>query len=237
MQYEPVPRPTSLPMVGNDDLSLVERIAGGDRDALACVMQRYNQRLYRLATAIVCDDGEAEDILQEAYVRALSHLADYSRERSLGAWLAGIVRNEAIDRLRLYKRRRAHVVLEADVPGLQQPGDFPLDAARADEAASDPEVAMQRTQVNCALEFEIARLPLQFRTVFVLREIEGLSVEETADYLAIPEATVRSRDFRARAILRVKLGEQMDASAPETFTFLNEECAALTAKVIARAGY
>jgi RNA polymerase sigma-70 factor (ECF subfamily) len=237
MHYEPAPRSVSVAVTGDDDRSLVARIISGDRDALVSLMQRYNQRLYRLAAAIVCDESEAEDILQESYVRALRHLADYSGERSIGAWLAGIVRHEAIDRLRLYQRRRAHVVLEADVPGQQHSEDLPLAAAQADEVASDPEIAMQRAQVKCALELEIGRLPVQFRTVFVLREIEGLSVEETADYLAIPEATVRSRDFRARAILRSKLGERMDASALELLTFLNEECAALTARVLVRAGY
>ena len=112
--------------------------------------------------------------------------------------------------------------------------DFPLDRARADESASNPDVAAERADVRRLIEDEVAQLPDQFRAVFILREIEGMTVEETAEYLGIPDATVKSRDFRARALLKARLGEQIDASLPQAFTFLNQDCASLIARVLQR---
>lgn len=221
---------TDLP----DDRRLAERASAGDRDALVMIMRRYNQQLYRLAVAIVSNKADAEDVLQEAYLRAFDRIANYSGEGRLGGWLASIVRNEAIDRVRVRNRLSEHVTIEADSRRWPNDDNAPLSKASADDVFSNPEVEMERNDVRRLLEREISKLPEQFRTVFMLREVQGLTVEETAEYLAIPEATVKSRDFRARAILKMKLGEQLDASLPQTFTFLNQACASLVARVMDR---
>jgi RNA polymerase sigma-70 factor (ECF subfamily) len=116
-----------------------------------------------------------------------------------------------------------------------RPGeDPPLARARADETHWNPETDVERAEMRRLLEREIEKLPDPFRAVFILREVEGLSVEETAALLGIPDATVKSRDFRARALLKAKLGEQIDASLPQTFTFLDQKCASLVARVMNR---
>jgi RNA polymerase sigma-70 factor, ECF subfamily len=216
-----------------DDRQLAWQAAHGDQEAFAKIMQRYNQQLYRLAVGMMGDRFEAEDILQEGYLRAFARIGDYSGQGTLGGWLASIIRHEAIDRLRLRNRRREHVSLEVDMRN--KPGeDPPLARARADEACWNPETDVERAQMRRLLEREIEKLPDAFRVVFILREVEGLSVEETAAFLGIPDATVKSRDFRARALLKAKLGDQIDASLPQTFTFLNQECASLVARVMNR---
>lgn len=215
-----------------DERCLAERAAAGDQAAMAEIMRRHNQQLFRLAVGVLADRAEAEDILQESYIRAFARIGEYAGEGRLGAWLARIVRNEAIDRARVRSRRTQHISLEVDMRRVDD--DFPLDRARAEDSASNPDVAAERADVRRLIEDEVALLPDQFRAVFILREVEGLSVEETAEYLGIPDATVKSRDFRARALLKARLGEQIDASLPQTFTFLNQDCASLIERVLRR---
>lgn len=216
-----------------DDRSLAARAAAGDEAAFVKIMQRYNQRLFRLAVAIMVDKSEAEDVLQEGYLRAFGRIRDYSGEGQLGYWLARIVRNEAIDRLRVRNRRSEYITLEVDMRRLDDDPP-PLGNARADEVLCNPEVDVERDDIRELIEGEISQLPDRFREVFILREVEGLTVEETAEYLGIPDATVKSRDFRARALLKAKLGAKIDASLPQTFTFLNQDCASLVARVLNR---
>jgi RNA polymerase sigma-70 factor, ECF subfamily len=215
-----------------DERRLAECAAAGDQAAMAEIMRRHNQQLFRLAVGVLADRAEAEDILQESYIRAFARIGEYSGEGRLGAWLASIVRNEAIDRARVRRRRTQHISLEVDMRGVAD--HFPLERARADESASSPDVAAERADARRLIEGEVALLPDQFRAVFILREIEGLSVEETAEYLGIPDATVKSRDFRARALLKARLGEHIDASLPQAFTFLNPDCASLIQRVLNR---
>lgn len=232
------PTPSSVHSATDDqdDCRLAKRVSAGDQSALVTIMRRYNQRLYRLAVAIVSNRPDAEDVLQDAYIRAFGRMADYSGEGRLGGWLASIVRHEAIDRLRVRNRRSEHVAIEADMRRRVSDDDSPLSTACADEMFSNPEIAVERNDIRQLLEREISQLPEQYRTVFMLREVEGLTVEETAEYLGIAEATVKSRDFRARALLKTRLGEQIDASLPQAFTFLNQACASLIARVMERLG-
>jgi RNA polymerase sigma-70 factor, ECF subfamily len=222
----------SVTAVGEDERCLAERAAAGDQAAMTEIMRRHNQQLFRLAVGVLADRAEAEDILQESYIRAFARIGEYSGEGRLGAWLARIVRNVAIDRARVRSRRTEHISLEVDMRSVDD--DFPLSRARADESASNPDVAAERADVRRLIEGEVALLPDQFRAVFILREVEGLSVEETAEYLGIPDATVKSRDFRARALLKARLGEQIDAGLPQAFTFLNPDCASLIDRVLKR---
>ena len=225
-----------------DDAALASLAAQGDHDAFARIMRRYNQRLYRLAVSVMGDASEAEDVLQESYVRAFYAIATYAGAGSLGGWLARIVRNEAIDRVRARDSRRSHIAIEADLGG--QSGEDETNVAdehsraptaRIDlQAITDPQALAANADLRRLLERAIQRLPEQFRTAFVLREVEGLSVEETAEYLGIPQATVKTRDHRARNLLRSYLTENIDTTIPQTFPFLGVRCDKLVERVLAR---
>lgn len=219
--------------VDEDELLLAQRAAEGDERAFDRIMRRYNQRLFRLAVSIVGEQGEAEDILQESYVRAYYRLSSYTGQGGLGAWLARIVRNEAIDRLRTRSSRRRRISLESDL-GYQFDGPGFVGTAPAEEMLSSPEMAAERDDMKQILERAIATLPVQFRTVFMLREVEGLSVEETATYLGIPAATVKTRDHRARALLRAHLSQQMEGTFPQLYNFLGERCDGIVRRVLGR---
>lgn len=216
-----------------DEASLAERASAGDQAAFVQIMRFHNQRLFRLAIGIIGDQAEAEDVLQESYVRAFYALDSYGGRGSLGAWLARIVRNEAIDRLRARNSRRNHIAIESE-----------LELTRAQDAAPvsdfnpsmdmDPQALAQTADVKHLLEHAIQRLPESFRTAFVMREVEGLSVEETAEYLEIPPATVKTRTFRARTLLRSYLSEDIRNAVPQTFSFLSVRCDRLVAGVLRR---
>jgi RNA polymerase sigma-70 factor (ECF subfamily) len=209
-----------------DDAELASRAARGDQDAFARIMRRYNQRLYRLAASVMGDASEAEDVLQESYVRAFYAVGTYAGSGSLGGWLARIVRNEAIDRVRARDSRRSHIAIEAE--GETNVADIDL------RTVTDPQALAANSELRRLLERAIQRLPEQFRTAFVLREVEGLSVEETAEYLGIPQATVKTRDHRARNLLRSYLTENIDATIPQTFPFLGARCDGLVERVLQR---
>jgi RNA polymerase sigma-70 factor (ECF subfamily) len=212
-----------------DDAALASLAAQGDQDAFARIMRRYNQRLYRVAVSVMGDASEAEDVLQESYVRAFYAFATYTGAGSLGGWLARIVRNEAIDRLRARDSRRSHVAIEAD---LGEQGEQPREEET--NVMIDPQALAANAEWQRLLEQAIHRLPEQFRTAFVLREVEGLSVDETAEYLGIPAATVKTRDHRARNLLRTYLSENIDATIPQTFPFLGSRCDRIVDNVLAR---
>jgi RNA polymerase sigma-70 factor (ECF subfamily) len=216
-----------------DDAALASRAAQGDQDAFARIMRRYNQRLYRLAVSVMGDASEAEDVLQESYVRAFYALSTYSGAGSLGAWLARIVRNEAIDRVRARDSRRSHVAIEADLGGQSEKVETNV-AHDPLQSLTDPQALAANADLGRLLERAIQRLPEQFRSAFVLREVEGLSVEETAEYLGIPSATVKTRDHRARNLLRSYLSENIDATIPQTFPFMGVRCDQLVVRVLQR---
>lgn len=217
------------------DLELVARTVRGDVQAFERIMRRYNQRLFRLAFGILGDAGEAEDVLQEGYVRAFYALDRYGARGSLGAWLAQIVRNEAIDQLRARKAMRKHITLEVDL-SFDDDDESPIERQEspAEDIRFDPHAATENVEMKRTLEQAIATLPDAFRTVFMLREVEGLSIEETAEYLGIPAATVKTRDYRARNQLRDYLGERIDRTIPKTFQFLSARCDGLVARVLKR---
>lgn len=228
-------RPASAPAApAADDASLARLAAAGDHGAFDRIMRRYNQRLYRLAVSIMVDASEAEDVLQESYVRAFYALADYAGKGSLGAWLARIVRNEAIDRLRARQSRRNHITIEADLDAEDDEEPSPTERYATDFMGIDPQALTQTAEVKRLLERAIERLPENFRSAFMLREVEGLSVEETAEYLGIPAATVKTRDHRARALLRTYLSEHIDNAIPHTFSFLSLRCDRLVTRVMER---
>src|SRR3954447_1491188 len=180
-----------------DEPGLIARALGKDADAVALIIRQQNQRLYRIARSIVRDDSEAEDVLQEAYIRAFTNLASFRGEARLGTWLVRIVINEALERLR---RRRAFREFEAFA---KSPGAYAgIISFPAVNRELDPETTMAQREILALLESAIDALPEAFRIVLVARLIEGMTIEETAELFAISSQTVKTRLIRARQLLR-----------------------------------
>lgn len=215
---------------GLDDLALAARIAANDPEAFRLVTQRNNQRLFRTAWSILKSRSEAEDAVQSAYLRAFARIGSFEGRSSLSTWLTRIVINEALGRDRSAKRRRA--ALEAESVILLDDHRERM-AAPAAEPAS-PDGALARAQIRRMLEEAIARLPESFRLVFVLREIEGLSIQEAAEALEIAPATVKTRHFRARRRLQEELAPELRSALLGTFPFAGADCEAMTERVVAQ---
>ena len=214
------------------DADLVARIGRRDQAAFETLMRRHNARLFRVARAILKDDAEAEDALQDAYLDAYRRIGDFRGESQLATWLTRIVINQALMRLRRQKRDR--VVVPVRRPARRRNANLP-EADMADDKTESPTDATMRAEVRRMLERRIDELPVAFRTVFVMREVEDMTVEETAACLSIPAATVRTRLFRARALLREALARDMDSATVEVFGFAGERCDRIVAGVLARA--
>jgi RNA polymerase sigma-70 factor (ECF subfamily) len=219
---------------GADDLALVKRIGSQGPQGFEPIMRRYNQRLYRLAYGLMGEASEAEDVLQESYVRAYRRLSSFAGKASLGTWLARIVRNEAIDRLRARRLRQGVVILDVNLRDDDDSKPSVLEQACSQSPQCDPELDVARDELRDALETAITSLPAHFRSVFILRAVEGLSINETAQSLGIPAATVKTRDHRARLLLREKLGDQVDALKDRAFAFLGSRCNRLVLRVLAQ---
>jgi RNA polymerase sigma-70 factor (ECF subfamily) len=203
------------------DAELCERIRGGDKNALQQLMRRHNRTLFRTARAILRDDAEAEEAVQDAYLQAYRALPEFRGEAKLSSWLVRIAANEALARRRKQVRRG----VLAPVVG--------LDHAAQARAPDGPRDQAERRELGRLIEARIDGLPDLFRSVFVLRAIEELSVEETAAALDIPPATVRSRFFRARAQLRAALSRDIDVTLEDAFGFAGERCDRIVAGVLA----
>ena len=160
--------------------------------------------------SLVGDPDDAEDVLQDSYCRAFEKRASFAGRSGLGAWLASIVRHQAIDCLRARRSRRSAFALEGELPYGDAESPSPIEGVPAQAAFGNPELGIEREEARAFLESAILGLPPPFRAVFMLREVEGLSVEDTAAYLGIPVATVKSRDHRARTLLRAELGPALD---------------------------
>jgi RNA polymerase sigma-70 factor (ECF subfamily) len=213
-----------------DDASVAARIVAGDSGAFEQLMRLHNSALFRAARAIVRNDADAEDVLQEAYLAAYRHLAGFRGDSRLSTWLTRIVINQALGRLR--SRRRDNVVELMDDRALG--AATPLEQAMEEQGGESPEAAASRAELRALLERKIDELPLAFRTAFMLREVEEMTIEEAAECLAIPEATVRTRVFRARALLRASLAEDMDVAARDVFHFAGARCDRIVAAVLGR---
>lgn len=214
------------------DAELVRRFAARDPIAVRLVTTRNNQRLFRAAWSILKNRSEAEDAVQDAYLRALGAIGTFEGRSSLSTWLMRIAINEALMRKRAQKRR-ANAFDGSSVLVMDEYREKLLGSA---ERRLSPEAQMIRKQLAGFLENAVAMLPDSFRTVFVLREIEGLSVEETSEALDIAPETVRSRHLRARRKIRQTLDPELKTALGETFPFAGADCEALTARVLARMG-
>jgi RNA polymerase sigma-70 factor (ECF subfamily) len=207
------------PRASPDD-AVVARVLAGDRASFEVLMRRHNQRLFRAARAVLRDESEAEDVVQDAWVRAYTHLRQFSGRASFATWLTRIAVHEAYARLR---RRARHDSL----------GDH---TATLSTSIRSPEDEVGARQVATALEAAIDALPLPYRLAFVLRDLQGLGTTETAACLDVPEATVKTRLHRARGLLRTRLDATLDVSNTGVFAFAGRRCDRMVAAVMAKIG-
>jgi len=226
-------RPAQAPPiapVGSTEAELVRRARERDEAAIRSIMQSNNRRLYRLARGILRNDSEAEDVVQETYVRAFTHLQDFRGDSSFATWLGRIAINEALGRLR---RQRASVEWTSLPPGTLEAQiiQFPLSAA-----SEDPEKSMAQREIQHVVEHAIDDLPEAFRIVFITRVIEGMNVEETAEILGLKPETVKTRLHRARTMLRDNVEKKIGPVVMEAFPFAGKRCERLTDAVLKRLG-
>lgn len=223
-------RPATLEAAhqGMPDAEIARLVASGDQDAFRLLMRRHNQALYRTARSILRDDAEAEDAVQEGYLRAYRAIGGFRDEAKLSTWLVRIVANEALARLR--QRRRGAEVIRLDDDAHTEAAEENVNQAMPEQ----PEAGALRAETRRLLEHRIDALPDAFRTVFVLRALEEMSVEETAVALELPQATVRTRFFRARSLLREALAREIDGAVDEAFSFAGARCDRIVAGVLAR---
>lgn len=223
-------RPAPADTTAGDAL-LAERVLAGDLGAFETLMRRYNRVLFRTARAILKDDAEAEDAVQETYLLAYRSLPTFRGDARLSSWLTRIVANEAFTRLRKTARRAAILPLHVDATL-----DPDLDATLEAPVMDRPDHIAMRSEMRRLIETRIDALPDSYRVVFVLRAVEELTVEETSACLGIPEATVRSRFFRARSLLREALSLDVDRACGDAFGFAGARCDRIVATVMARLG-
>ena len=207
------------------DAVLVCSILAGDVHAFEHMMRQHNRRLFRVACSILRDDTEAEDAVQEGYILAYRAMAGFRGDARLSTWLTRIIVNQALERRRR-GRVRAETVSEIEA--------LPEDAG--DELAETPEVLAMRSELRRLIETSIDGLPEAHRTVFILRAVEGLSVEETAVSLGISQANTKTRFLRARAQLRQVLGQRLGPLLEDVFSFDGSRCDRIVARVCARLG-
>jgi RNA polymerase sigma-70 factor (ECF subfamily) len=225
-----MPQPLAKPVLSAlSDLELANCIASGDKDAFEYLMRRFNRPLYRTARSILKDDSEAEDVLQEAYLLAYRNIGKFRGDSALSTWLTRIVVNEAIACLRKTRRKAEVIHLDGDTLYKAQ-----MENMQSTGLSDEPERAAIREQARRLLEKKIDELPDAFRTVFVMRGLEEMQVEEVAKCLDIPEATVRTRFFRARGLLREALAKELDFAFEEAFSFDGARCNRVVEGVLAR---
>jgi RNA polymerase sigma-70 factor (ECF subfamily) len=207
------------------DQEIVERVKAGETALYEILMRRYNQRLYRVTLAIVRDGGEAEDVMQDAYVRAYAHLNQFEGRAPFSAWLTRIAVNEALARVRL----RSHMEQLDET----EDGEFCMKTA---SGALDPEQNASHSETAELLEAAVLGLPEQYRAVVMLRDVEELSTTETADVLEMSEENVKVRLHRGHAMMRSWLLERVGSSGMSAFPFMGERCDRVVQRVMERLG-
>jgi RNA polymerase sigma-70 factor, ECF subfamily len=213
---------------GLPDEEIVKRIRAGDRGLFEILMRRHNQRLYRAARAVLKDEREVEDVMQQAYINAFTHLPQFQERSRFSTWMTRITLNEAFGRRR--KMRRSDILTAAD----EDSARAVVDTARS--PLPDPERQAYGQELSRVLEAAIDTLPETYRTVFMLRDIEGLSTGETCDGLGLGEEVVKTRLHRARAMIRDAVTARVGAAGPAAFQFHAPRCDRVVAAVLARIG-
>lgn len=224
MSVQPAERPDPRLL---DDSELTRRARDRDEAAIRVLMQRYNRRLFRIARGVLRNDAEAEDVVQEAYVRAFTRLAEFRGESSFGTWISRIAYNEALGRLR---RQRPTTELSA-IDNMKHADIIPFPCMTV---ATDPERNMAQREVQKLLEKAIDDLPEDFRSVLISRAVEGLSIEDTAVVLGIKPQTVKTRLHRARKLLHDALDRHLAPGLTDVFPFGGTRCERMTESVLRR---
>jgi RNA polymerase sigma-70 factor, ECF subfamily len=216
-----VPGATTLP-----DAEIVGRILAGERGLFEILMRRYNQQLYRAARAVVNDEAEVEDIMQQAYFNAFTHLHQFEERARFSTWMTRIVLNEAFAR----RRKRQQV----DAFAKRHPGDDDGEMMEPTTSQPDPERQAYGQELRRVLEDAVDALPESYRTVFMLRDVEGLSTSETGEGLGLGEEAVKTRLHRARAMIRRTVTARIGGTAEQAFQFHAPRCDRVVAAVLAR---
>jgi RNA polymerase sigma-70 factor (ECF subfamily) len=217
---------------GARDSELLERARQGDAAAFDTLIRRHDKHLYRIARSVLPDEQEAEDAVQDAYVRAFTGLRGFRGAASLRTWLTRIVLNEAFRR-----RRERPSTINIDVlHAAQEVSRRPMHLSSLTAPDRDPERAAAQSQIRKMLENAIDKLPAAFRIVFVMRDVEEISIADTAELLGIQQATVKTRLYRARRKLREDLGEQLASALKDIFPFEKPRCDALVRRLLEKLG-
>jgi RNA polymerase sigma-70 factor (ECF subfamily) len=220
---DPTPTPQPDAFASVPDEALVQRVCAGETACFEVLMRRHNERIYRTVRAVLGEDADAEDVMQQAYVSAYQHLAGFEGRARFSTWLTRIAINEAYARIR--KRQRT------------EPAPWEDDQRMGDEPTAEgptPEQIAARIEIQALLERAVDTLSVPNRTVFVLRAVEGLSTAETADCLKISEEAVKTRLHRANEALRLWLAAQMGDAVHEAFRFYRPRCDAVVSGVMTR---
>jgi RNA polymerase sigma-70 factor (ECF subfamily) len=214
------PEATAVPASALPDAEVVKRIRGGERPLFEILMRRHNQRLYRAARAVVKDEHEVEDVLQQAYVNAFTHLDQFEERSQFSTWLMRITLNEAFSR-----RRKLQQADREEKEGVMETVMSPQ---------PDPEHQAYARELHRVLEDAVDALPETYRTVFMLRDIEGLSTSETGEGLGLGDEAVKTRLHRARAMIRRSVAARIGATAAQSFQFQAPRCDRVVAAVLDR---
>lgn len=208
---------------------LIRRAKARDEAAVRAIVKANNRRLFRIARGILRNDAEAEDVVQETYIRALTHLDGFRGDSSLSTWLSRIAMNDAMGRLR---DKRPSLDWDSISENRLEAEIIPFPAA-----SSDPEKSMAQRQIQEVVEHAIDQLPEAFRLVFIARVMEEMTVEETAELLSLKPETVKTRLHRARALLRQNVEKEIGPVILEVFPFAGRHCERLTEAVLSRLGF
>jgi RNA polymerase sigma-70 factor, ECF subfamily len=211
------------------DVDIVRRVQAGDSALFEVLMRRHNQRVYRVARAVVKDEADVEDVMQQAYINAFTHLRQFEERSQFSTWLTRIVLHEAFNRRRQAQRSESRGAAESH---MDEDGGDVMDGFES--PAADPERQAYAQELTRMLEAAVDTLPETYRTVFMLRDIEGLSTHETGEGLGIGAEAVKTRLHRARAMLRRAVTAQIGEVAPGTFQFHAPRCDRVVAAVLAR---
>ena len=225
----PLPQEQSLDP-NMPDAELARCVSGASEPAFRILMRRYNQALFRTARSILRDDAEAEDALQDAYMAAYRAIGAFRGEAKLATWLTRIVVNESLGRLRKTRRGAQVIPIDGDADAALAIAEIRM----SEESPNPTERDAIGAQSRKLIEAKIDELPDVFRTVFVMRAVEDMTIEEIAESLDIPEPTVRTRFFRARGLMREALARETDRAVARAFSFAGERCDRIVERVIAQ---
>jgi len=211
-----------------NDTLLASYAARFDNRAISLITTRNNQRLFRTAWSVLRNHADAEDVVQEAYLKAFRAIDGFSGTSSLSTWLTRIVLNAAIDRKRSIDGRKAALDSQ-DVALLEH---YRINYSSLNDTSNLPSSKLARAELSRYLKAAVGRLPEQYRTAFVLRDIEEMSIAEAAEVMSVPAATIKSRLFRARRLLRKDIEAEFGDVFDDTITFAGADCQAMTARVV-----